>query len=107
MRHALPRTFPAIALLATAMSMLSTAGLAQSVTAPPIFGSSTQRTSPLVDPRIQESIDRREAFQQLQQIQRQQDRDALRYRPERFDVPVIKPSCTSSVHGSSLSSGCR
>ncbi|RST78731.1 hypothetical protein EJC49_25360 [Aquibium carbonis] len=92
-----------------ALAVFPAAGHAQTVTAPPIVGTSgsTQRTPPLVDLQIQQSIDQRQAFEQLQRLQRQQDRDAVRYRPERLEVPVMRPSCSSSVHGSSLSSGCR
>lgn len=108
MRNILPRAIASIA-LAVALSVLPAVGRAQTVSAPPIGGAtvSPQQTTPLVDLQIQESIDRRQAYQQLQQLQRQQDRDAVRYHPERLDVPVMKPSCTTSVYGSSLSSGCR
>jgi len=103
MRNALPR---ALVLLTAVLMTLPSLGHAQTVTAPPITGA-TASPQPLVDLQIQESIDRRQAFQQLQQLQRQQDRDAVRYRPERLEVPVMKPSCTSSVYGTGLSSGCR
>lgn len=109
MRKPLPRAITTVALIAAALAVLPAAATAQTVTAPPIGGSTVapQRTTPLVDLQIQESIDRRQAYQQLQQLQRKQDRDAVRYRPERLEVPVMKPSCTSSVYGSSLSAGCR
>jgi hypothetical protein len=107
MRNTLPRTSAALALLAVAFCAIPVAATAQTVKAPPIVGASPQGAAPLVDLQIQESIDRRQAYQQLQQLQRQQDRDAVRYSPKRLEVPVMKPSCSSSVPGSSLSSGCR
>ncbi len=108
MHSTLPRMI-ALPLLAAALAAMPAIAQSQSVTAPPIVGStaSPQRTTPLVDLQIQQSISRREAFQQLQQLQRQQDRDAVRYNPKRLDVPVMKPSCSSSVPGGNLSSGCR
>ena len=57
--------------------------------------------------QMERAIQQREQFQQLQQLNRQQDRNDLRYRPERLQVPVIRPSCRSSVYGSSISAGCR
>jgi hypothetical protein len=109
MGYSLHRMFRIVSVLVTAMSALPSFGHAQTVTAPPIVGTSgsTQRTTPLIDLQIQQAIDRREAFEQLQRLHRQQDRDAVRYRPERLEIPVMKPSCSSSIHGSSLSSGCR
>lgn len=109
MRNTLHRAVASLALVAVTVSIPSAVGFAQNVTAPPIGGTtvSPQRTTPLVDLQIQESIDRRQAYQQLQQLRREQDRNATRYRPERLDVPVMKRSCTTSVYGSSLSSGCR
>lgn len=108
MRNILPCAI-ACTSLAVALSALPAVGHAQNVTAPPIGGAtvSPQRVTPFVDLQIQESIDRRQAYQELQQLRREQDRDATSYRPERLEVPVMKPSCSSSVYGSSLSSGCR
>ena len=107
MRTTLPRLLVANVLAVSAHWAFPLAALAQAITAPPIPGASPQARLPLGDQQIQESINRREAYQQLQQLQRQQDRDATRYRPERLEVPVMKPSCTSSVHAGSLSTGCR
>lgn len=91
-------------------AILPSVAAAQSVTPPFVNAPAIvqpRTPPPLVDLQIQESIERRHDFQQLQQIQRQQDRDQLRYRPERPEVPVMKPSCTTSVYGSSVSAGCR
>jgi len=109
MRNALHIALSATILATATLSIVPSAGHAQSVTAPPIVGTSgsTQRTTPLMDLQTQQAIDRREAFEQLQRLHRQQDRDAVRYRPERLEIPVMKPSCSSSIQGSGLSSGCR
>jgi hypothetical protein len=77
--------------------------LAQTVPSPLV----TPHAAPLVDQQIQESVQRREAFQERHRQQLQQDRDRMGYRPERLEVPVMRPNCTTSVFGSSLSSGCR
>ena len=45
--------------------------------------------------------------QERHRQQLQQDRDRMGYHPERLEVPVMRPNCTTSVYGSSLSAGCR
>ncbi|WP_187971912.1 hypothetical protein [Aquibium microcysteis] len=107
MKTTLPRLAVMILLAAPAPFLLAGAGSAQTVQAPAITGAAPRVTAPLVDRQIQESIARREAYQQLQQLQRQQDRDATRYRPDRLEVPVMKPSCTSSTYGSAGPANCR
>ena len=107
MRNTQSRLAAMIVLAASAPFGLAGAGFAQTVKAPAITGAAPRVTAPLVDNQIQESIARREAYQQLQQLQRQQDRNATRYRPEPLDVPVMKPSCTTSTRGSSNASNCR
>lgn len=107
MRNALPR-LAALAIIAASTVLVPPGdGAAQTVKAPPIAGARPRPGLPPVDRQIQESIARREAYQQLQQLQRQQDRDATRYRPEQLEVPVMKPACPSPTRQSRTTSNCR
>jgi hypothetical protein len=103
MRRSLLRTAATALLGAAWLAAAATAAVAQTVPSPIV----TPRATPLVDLQIQESIQRREAFQERHRQELQQDRDRMGYRPERLEVPVMRPNCTTSVYGSSLSSGCR
>lgn len=97
MRYTSSRLAAVIVLAASAPFVLAGTGSAQTVTAPAITGAAPRVTAPRIDNQIQETINRRELYQQLQRLQRQQDRDATRYRREPIEVPVMKPSCSSST----------
>ena len=98
------RTTALLLIAACTMCGASSGSLAQ---VPTLQQKSQSETVTVEELQAERAVRQREQFQQLQQLNRQQDRNDMRYRPERLEVPVIRPSCSSPVYGSSVSAGCR
>ncbi len=98
------RTTALLLIAACTMCGASSGSLAQ---VPTLQQKSQSEAVTVEELQAERAIRQREQVQQLQQRNRQQDRNDMRYRPERLEVPVIRPSCSSSVYGSSVSAGCR